>query len=311
MSDNLKKKIVKELNKPARKNFPRLKMCVRGLHETWNADLMDMSSFADFNNNHRYVLLIIDSLSKFIYCEAIKNKNANSMFDAFVKIFKRSNIYPKNLQTDEGKEFFNKKMNHLFKQHNINHYHTFSIIKSSFAERAIKTIKQKIFIHFALTGKYNYIDKLQDIVKEYNNQIHHTTKYAPCKVTAKVAKKLLKTVFYDPNVFHKKVKFNVNDFVRISEYKKLFEKSYTPSWSSEIFKIKKVKYTEPITYIIQDLHDNEISGNFYQEELQKTNFPNDYLVEKILKKKGNRVFVKWWGFSPSHNSWENLDDILD
>lgn len=86
---NLKKKIVKELNRPARKNFQRLKMCVRVLNETWNADLIDMSSFADFNRDHRFILLIVDSLSKFIHCEAIKNKTANSVFQAFGKIKKK------------------------------------------------------------------------------------------------------------------------------------------------------------------------------------------------------------------------------
>ena len=66
-------------------------------------------------------------------------------------------------------------------------------------------------------------------------------------------------------------KFKVGDHVRISKYKNIFAKGYTPSWSEEIFVIKKIKNSVPWTYVINDLNDEEIIGTLYEKELQKTN----------------------------------------
>ena len=66
-------------------------------------------------------------------------------------------------------------------------------------------------------------------------------------------------------------KFKVCDHVRISKYKSIFGKEYTPNWSEEIFVIKKIKNKVPGTYVINDLNGEEIIGTFYEKELQKTN----------------------------------------
>jgi len=97
--------------------------------------------------------------------------------------------------------------------------------------------------------------------------------------------------------------------VRISTYKSVFTKGYLPSWSTEIFKIVKINETLPTTYQLQDYTGKPIAGCFYSEEILKTNYPNDYLVEKIIRKKGEQIFVKWLGFDNTHNSWINVRDI--
>lgn len=95
----------------------------------------------------------------------------------------------------------------------------------------------------------------------------------------------------------------VGDFVRISKYKGCFEKGFTPNWSTEIFKIYKVQDTNPTTYLLEDARSRPILGAFYKEEIQKTNHPDIYLVEKVLKRKRNKVYVKWLGLPASENSW--------
>lgn len=104
--------------------------------------------------------------------------------------------------------------------------------------------------------------------------------------------------------------FQTGDFVRISRYKQCFEKGYTPNWSTEIFSVSKILPTEPITYLIKDLHGHQIRGSFYGFELQKSNECGVYLVEKILKRKGNMIFVKWIGFDESENSWVKKADLI-
>lgn len=93
--------------------------------------------------------------------------------------------------------------------------------------------------------------------------------------------------------------------MRISKEKAAFEQGYTSNWSAELFKIKECRLTKPATYLAEDVDGNPIRNAFYNEELQKAKYSDIYLVEKIVEKKGNKVFVKCLGFDKSHNSWIN------
>ena len=104
-------------------------------------------------------------------------------------------------------------------------------------------------------------------------------------------------------------KFKVGDHVRTSKYKTIFAKRYVPNWSEEIFAIKKVKNTVPWTYVITDLNNEEIIGSFYEKELQRTN-QKVFRMEKILKRKVDKLYVKWKGYNSSFNSWINKKDIV-
>ena len=104
-------------------------------------------------------------------------------------------------------------------------------------------------------------------------------------------------------------KFKVGDHVRISKYKNIFVKGYAANWSEEIFVIEKVKNTVPWTYVINDLNGEEIAGSFYEKESQKTN-QKEFRIEKVLKRKGDKLYVKWKGYDNSFNSWINKKDIV-
>ena len=104
-------------------------------------------------------------------------------------------------------------------------------------------------------------------------------------------------------------KFKVGDYVRISKYKNIFAKGYAPNWSEEVFVINKIKYMVPWPYVINNLNGEEIIGSFYEKELQKTN-QKEFRIEKILKKKGDKLNVKWKGYDIFFNSWINKKDIL-
>ena len=136
--------------------------------------------------------------------------------------------------------------------------------KSVVAERFIRKLKTKIYKYMTSVSKNVYIDKLDDIVGDYNNTYHRTTKMKAVDV---------KDTYIDFNkeVNYKDPKFKVGDHVRISIYKNIFVKGYTANWSEKVFAVSKIKYTVPWTYIISDLKDEEIMGTFYEKELQKTN----------------------------------------
>ena len=107
----------------------------------------------------------------------------------------------------------------------------------------------------------------------------------------------------------KNPKLKVGDQVRFSKYQNIFAKRYTPNWSEEVFVIKKVKNSVPWTYVINDLNSDEIIGTFYEKELQKTN-QQEFSIEKVIKKKGNRLYVKWKGYDSSFNRWIDKKDLI-
>ena len=75
-----------------------------------------------------------------------------------------------------------------------------------------------------------------------------------------------------------------------------------PNWSEEVFVIKKVKNTIPWTYVINDLNGEKITGTFYEKELQRTN-QEEFRIEKVIRRKGDKLYVKCKGHNNSFNSW--------
>ena len=110
-------------------------------------------------------------------------------------------------------------------------------------------------------SKNVYIEKLDDMVNEYNNIYHRTIKMKPVDVKDNTYTDFKK------KVNDKDPKFEVGDHVRISKYKNIFAKGYTPNWSEEVFIVSKIKNTVPWTYVINGLNVEEIIGTFYEKEL--------------------------------------------
>ena len=143
-------------------------------------------------------------------------------------------------------------------------------------------------------SKNVYFDVLDDIVDEYNNTYHKTIKMKPIDVRDDSFSE------YNEESNEKNPKFKVGDHVRISKFKNIFAKGYSPNWSEP---------KTPWTYIISDLNVEEIAGSFYEKELQKTN-QKEFRIEKVIKKKGDKLYVKWKGYNNPFNSWVDKKDLL-
>ena len=175
--------------------------------------------------------------------------------------------------------------------------------KSVVAERFIITLKTNIYKYMTSISKNVFIDKLDDIVNEQNNTYHRTIKMKPVDVKDSTY------IDFKKEVNDKDPKFKVGAHVRISKYKNIFAKGYTPDWSGEVFVIRKVKNTVPWTYVINDLNGEEIIGTFYEKELQKTN-QQEFRTEKVIKRKGDNLYVKWKGYDGSFYSWIDKKDLI-
>ncbi|KAL9959303.1 hypothetical protein ACROYT_G032616 [Oculina patagonica] len=184
--------------------------------------------------------------------------------------------------------------------------------KAVVIERFNKTLKNKMYKQFTVQGNTQYLDMLPKLIKEYNNTKHSSIKMSPTEASKKKNEGIVYFNLYgDMEQVSSKPKFKVGDKVRISKYKRIvFDKGYTPNWSEEIFKINKIQYTNPITYKLKDLRDEEIQGSFYEPELLKAKqdvFRIDKVIRRDYKKK--QALVKWKGYSDDFNSWIPFKDL--
>ena len=191
----------------------------------------------------------------------------------------------------------------MVRKNSIEMYSTDNEGKSFIAERFIRTLKNKIYKYMTSVAKTVSIDKLGDIVNTYNNIYHSTIKMKAVHVNSNTY------VESSKEINNKNPKFIVGDDPAISIYENIFAKGYTPNWSEEIFVIKKDKNTVPQTYVINDLNEEEMVGKFYENELQKIN-QKEFRIEKVIKRKCDKLYITWKKCNNSFNSLIDTKDIV-
>ena len=178
--------------------------------------------------------------------------------------------------------------------------------KSVAVERFIRPLKTKIYKYMTSISKNVYIDKLDDIVNECNNMYHRTIKTKPVDVKCNT---YIDSMELSKKVNDKDPKFKVGDHVRSSKDKNIFPKGYRPNRFEEVFLIKNIKITVSWTYVINDLNGNKIIGTFYEKEPQKT-CQEEFRIGEVIKRKGDKLYVKWKDYDSSFNSWINKKDLV-
>ena len=260
-----------------------------------------MKLITKFNKGYRSLLCAIDIYSKYLWVIPLKDKKGIKFTNVFQKMLKESNRKQNKIWVDKGTEFYNRSIKSCLEKNDIKMYSTRNEGKSAIAEQFIKTLKNKIHKYITSISKNVYINKLDDIVNKYNNTYHRTTKMKTVDVKSNTY------VNSSIEINNEDRKFKIDDNVRISKYKNIFAKGYVPNWSEEVFVIIKVKNTVPWTYVISHLKGEEIVGTFYEKELQKIS-QKEFRTERVTKRKGDKLYVKWKGYGGSFNSWIEKKD---
>ena len=302
-----------ELMRPAKKKYPRRQVVTSGADDIFGADIADFSYFADQNDGYKYWSVFIDCFNRFAWVIPMKDKTAATTLKSIEQCFKQNNgVACSKLWCDKGGEYYSRATEKWAKSHDIVIYSTYSESKSVMAERLIGTLKRMVWIRFMTEHTRRWIDILPEIVDQYNNTVHSSIHMTPTqartkKGNAKLMKEQENMDLYTSPGDPLAQKFHLGDYVRISRVKGIFEKGSSANWSTEVFTVHTIIYSNPVTYHLADYNNEVIEGSFYAQELMKTEKPDLFVIESILKtktvKKKKMLFVKWLGYPASANSW--------
>ena len=293
------------LHKPTRRHFRTLPVLVYAMDDQWVADLIEVGNIAKVNRGYRYLLTVVDVLSKYAWVEPVKSKTGKDVTAAFEKILRQGRT-PRRLQTDDGKEFYNNTFQALMKRKDIDHFSTSGDTKASVIERFNRTLKQRMYRYFTVKNTLKYVTVLKDLVLGYNRSYHRSIKMAPEQVTVQNEEQVWKNL-YARRLGGKRTrpKLKVGDRVRLNKKYRVFKKGYLPGWTEEVFVVGRTVAGVAPTYKIHEWDGTPVEGTFYAEDLQKVTVRDDDLfrVEKIVKRKGDKVLVRWKGCTDKYDSW--------
>ena len=301
------------LHKPARRRFPTLPTLVFSINEQFVMDLVDMQKLAKYNRGNKYLLTVIDVLSKYAWVVPLKNKGANAMVEGLQTLWKRlGSRIPQNVQSDNGTEFYNSKVQAFFKKHGVNHFSTHGDSHGAVVERFNKTLKTKMYRYFTAHNTLNYLTVLPKLVQSYNNSVHRSIKEKPSQVSEQNEHVIWYRLYGQRGKKAKPPKCKVGDKVRLNKKFRVFKKSYLPQWTEEVFLVKSIFTKQPVvTYKLTEWDGEDIKGTFYEQDVQKVNVADNALfrIEKVLKRQGNKVYVAWKGWPSKYNSWIYKKDL--
>ena len=169
---------INEINsRGPRKNYPTNKTNVYYIDDIWSLDILDLKDYGLENNRgYRYVLVITNNFSKYVWTVPLKNKNAQTIKNSFENILIDSKRKPNLIESDRGKEFYNNIFHDFLKKNDIKLYSRNSSYGAVFAERFNRTMRDLLKKPVFEKGDGNWIDVLPTITKQYNNKVHSSTK---------------------------------------------------------------------------------------------------------------------------------------
>ena len=281
----LERDLAYTLHKPRRRRFPTLPVIVGGLDDQWVADLVEVEPLAKYNRSLRYLLTVLDVLSKYPWVQPLKAKTRVALVQAFDKIVTQGRRRPNRLQTDRGKEFYNRAFQRWLDEQGIQHFSTEGDAKASVVERFNRTLKERLYRYFTAANTLKFDDVLPELVQGYNATRHQSIGMAPQDVTWENEEAVWKRL-YDKRLKKKKPKFKVGDRVRLNKIHRTFAKGYLPGWTEEVFVVHRVVPGPVPTYKIREWDDTPVQGAFYEVDLQKVHVSDQALfrIEKVLKR---------------------------
>ena len=275
---DLTKIFIDEIYSSPRKNYPTNKIIYDHIDEIWSIDLADFSDYKTSNNKgFRYIFIIIDNFSKYLWTIPLKNTYSQTITNEFSNILTKSKRKPNKIESDRGSEFYNSIFQNFLKSKNIQHYSRFTDKGPSIAERVIRTIRNLLKKPVFEKGNADWISELPSVIRKYNNTIHHSIKMTPIQASKKANEKLVYSNLRDDREI-RKPKFKLGDLVRTADIKRVISKGDSTNYSYKIYTITEVIHDTIPAYRIDYLPER------YNENL--------LLPTKLTLDENNQVMKK-------------------
>ena len=265
-------------SKPPRKNYPTNKIVYNSIDEIWSIDLADFSDYKTSNNKgFRYIFIVIDNFSKYLWAIPLKNKYSQTITNEFSNILTTSKRSPLKLESDRGAEFYNSIFQNFLETKNIQHYSRFTDKGPSIAERVIRTIRNLLKKPVFEKGKADWLSELTSVIKQYNNTIQSSIKMTPNQASKKSNERKVYSNLKDKREV-RKPKFKLGDLVRTADIKRVFSKGDSTNYSYKLYTITEVIHDTIPSYRINYLPER------YNENL--------LLPTKLTLDENNQVMKK-------------------
>ena len=274
------------LFKYRKKSFYSPRVVTKGVNQQGAADLMSVQRTSEFNDDVKYILIVIDDFSRFLRVEPLTDKTGPTVARAMDKILSKMSKPFTKICCDMGVEFRAHTFREVLSKYGAQLFFPGASVKCTIVERVIRTLRTKIARYLEYKGGERYIDRIQDIVDSYNKTYHRSIKMAPISVTElnehEVFANLYKNkIKFDLKQYKKPFKYPVGSKVRISLSKGLFPREYKEKYSREIYTVARAyKLENHDLYDVKDCNDDVLTSAFYEHELTAYR-PNDKFKDKI------------------------------
>ncbi|KAL3118844.1 hypothetical protein niasHT_008191 [Heterodera trifolii] len=310
--DFLQRNTTYTLFKPKREKFRRLRTVPAGFMTDVQADLADFQALSRKNKGYRYLLLAVDVLSRRMFGSPVKSKRPVDMKRAFEELFEQMSRVPDTLYTDRGLEFVAKPLKEFYAEKGIQKFETSSKKKAAVAERAIRTLKTRLYKYFSANNTSVWVDVVPKFLSAINNSVCRVTGLRPNEISDTNAREVWKRV-YGVAQPDKKPKIRAGETVRIPEPKHIFEKGYIPNYSDHVYTVDEARSTNPQHYLLKDYYGTKLKRKFYLPELTKVQVDENtmYRIEKKYKERmrdgKSEILVKFIGFPEKY--WVTNEEI--
>lgn len=326
-------------NVSARHKVNRGHIPITALDFRWQCDLLSFESVKEKNDGHSFILVAMDEFSRYCFTRPLKRKTGPMVSEALESIFKiRRPLY--SLRSDRRQEFRARQVGEVAKKYGIYQSFIYHESHGTMVERLNRTLKLKLWKYMQYKNTHRWLDALEAVTKSYNNSVHSSLGVAPSSVTPdnedeiRLKQYLIREKKYGPKKAmvkkregkplgrvmkrKRKTKYKVGDLVRVSYLKNKFSRGYDQQYSSELFYVKKA-YVRPgdniDVYQLEDWYHKSIDGTFFNEELIATKAPEEFPIEKILKKEKRKgkwyYYVKFRNWDKKYSEWVEADAVRD
>ena len=243
------------------RNYPTNEIIYKHVDEIWSIDLADFSDYKISNNKgYRYIFIIFDNFSKYLWAKPLKNKYSQTITDEFSNILTKSKRKPLKNESDRGSEFYINILQDLLKNKNNQHFSRFTDKGPSIAERVIRTVRNLIKKPVFEKGRADWLSELSCVSKQYNNTIHHSIKMTPNQASKKSNERKVYTNL-QARRDKQKPKYKLGQLVRTADIKRVFSKGDSTNYSYILYTITEVIHNTTPSYRI-DFLPERYNDNF-------------------------------------------------